>query len=61
MAEDIETKATELWSAAADAAVKGGEQPPAGGWDWDALPDDIKDYYRSPAGGIEKARKAPPS
>jgi hypothetical protein len=58
MTEDIETKAIAMWVADADAAVKGGEQPPEGGWD--ALPDEMKDRYRTLAGGIEKARKAPP-
>jgi hypothetical protein len=59
--EDIETKAIALWIAAADAAVKGGETAPMGGWD--ALPDGMKDYYRTLAGGIEKDRQqkaAPP-
>jgi hypothetical protein len=56
--QDIETKAIAMWSAAVDAALKGGEGPPEGGWD--ALPEDMKDYYRSLAGGIEKARKVPP-
>ncbi len=59
MAEDIEQKAIELWVASADAAVKGGEQPPSGGWD--TLSDEMKDRYRTLAGGIEKARKAPSS
>ncbi len=32
MTEDIETKAIAMWIADADTAVKGGEQPPEGGW-----------------------------
>jgi hypothetical protein len=51
----VETKAAELWSAAADAAVKGGNQPPT--TDWHGLSDDLKQYYLSLAGGIVKARR----
>jgi hypothetical protein len=51
---DIETKAIDLWVAAANAAVKGGEAPPVGGWD--ALPDDLKQHYRTLADGIQKSR-----
>ena len=50
---DIETKAIELWVAAADAAVKGGEQPPVGGWDAEA--SDVKQHYRVLAGAMERA------
>lgn len=52
--DDIETRAIALWVAAADAAVKGGEQPPFGGWD--VQNDEVKQHYRVLAGGIEKAR-----
>jgi hypothetical protein len=51
----VETKAAELWSAAADAAVKGGDQPPT--TDWHGLSDDLKQYYLSLAGGIVKAHR----
>ncbi len=54
MADDLEAKAIELWVAAADAAVKGGEKPPDGGWEGEA--EDVKQHYRVLAGGIEKAR-----
>ncbi len=54
MTEDIETKVIELWVAAADAAVKGGAEPPEDGWD--AADEDVKQHYRVLAGGIEKAR-----
>jgi hypothetical protein len=53
--DDIEAKAVALWVAAADAAVKGGEMPPVGGWD--AQSDDLKHYYRTLAGGIERSRQ----
>jgi hypothetical protein len=53
--DDLETRAIALWVAAADAAVKGGEQPPVGGWD--AQADEVKEHYRLLAGGIEKARR----
>lgn len=52
--DDIETRAIALWVAAADAAVKAGEQPPVGGWD--AQDDEVKQHYRLLAGGIQKAR-----
>jgi hypothetical protein len=58
MGDDLESKAIELWVAAANAAVKGGAQPPEGGWDSQA--EDVKQHYRLLAGGMEKARKAPP-
>jgi hypothetical protein len=58
MSEDIETKATALWVAAADAAVKGGAEPPEG--DWDGANEDAKQYYRALPNGMEKARSAPP-
>ena len=51
----VETNAAELWSAAADAAVKGGGQPPT--TDWQDLNDDLKRYYLSLAGGMAKARR----
>jgi hypothetical protein len=52
---DLETKAIKVWVAAADAAVKGGEQPPAGGWE--AAAPAVKRHYRVLAGGIENARR----
>jgi hypothetical protein len=52
--DDTETRAIALWVAAADAAVKGGEQPPFGGWD--AQADEVREHYRLLAGGMEKAR-----
>jgi hypothetical protein len=52
--DDTETRAIALWAAAANAAVKGGEQPPVGSWD--AQDDEVKQHYRVLAGGIEKAR-----
>ncbi len=58
MTEDIEIKAIALWVAAADAAVKGGAEPPEGGWD-DA-DEDVKQHYRTLVGGMEKARSTPP-
>jgi hypothetical protein len=58
MTDDIETKAIAMWVADADAAAKGGEQVLEGSWD--AVPDDLKDRYRTLAGGIEKARKTSP-
>lgn len=58
MTEDIETKAIALWVAAVDAAVKGGAEPPEGGWD--GSDQEVKQYYRALAGGIEKARSVPP-
>jgi hypothetical protein len=58
MTENIETKAIAMWVAAADAAVKGGAEPPEGGWD--GADEDVRQYYRALAGGMEKARGAPP-
>ncbi len=51
---DLDTRAIALWVAAADAAVKGGEQAPVG--DWDTQNEEIKQHYRVLAGGIAKAR-----
>jgi hypothetical protein len=52
---DTETKAIDLWVAAANAAVKSGETPPVGGWH--ALPDDLKQHYRTLAGAIHKSHQ----
>jgi hypothetical protein len=52
---DLETKAIEMWVAAADAAVKGGERPPAGGWE--AVAHDVKRHYGVLVDGIEKDRR----
>jgi hypothetical protein len=57
--DDVETRAMALWVAAADAAVKGGEQPPVEGWD--VQDDEVKQHYRVLAGGIEKARLRDPA
>jgi hypothetical protein len=57
MTEDVETKAIALWVAAADAAVKDGAEPPEDGWH--GADEDVKQYYRALASGIEKARSAP--
>jgi hypothetical protein len=51
----IETKAVELWSSAADAAVKGGDEPPE--TNWHDLDDGLKQYYLSLAGSMIKARR----
>jgi hypothetical protein len=55
MIDDIETKAIELWVAAADAAVKGGAKPSEGGWDNEA--EDVKRHYRLLADDMDRAAR----
>jgi hypothetical protein len=40
--ETVETKVAMVWSAAADAAEKGGAEPPS--TDWQGLDEDLRRY-----------------
>jgi hypothetical protein len=53
-ADTTDREAGALWSAAADAAVKGGARPPSGGWE--AVDPEMRDYYQALAIGIRRAR-----
>jgi len=52
---NVERMAVDMWVAAADAAVKGGAEPPANGWD--GLDEDLKRYYLGLAGAKYRARR----
>jgi hypothetical protein len=57
MSDDLESRAIALWVGAADAAVKGGAEPPEGTWADET--EDVKEHYRTLAASMERAQDRP--